>query len=234
MRRIVLACALACGSAAGAQTAPPQPADAGTRSEIADFTRCLVTHRREDARRAVLEHWDSRRLVYREWLREPQCYRLGRGFRSNSAVLRSSAANQLILSDLGPEDVARVPAAPPLPYATPDPVRTVDSRGRPASAASLERQREAIARRLNWVVIGQFGECVARANPAAVPVLAASPVASPAEIEALKAFGPQMPQCLPKGVRLELDRSSLRGAIVLAYYRLAMAARSQPVQGTVQ
>ena len=212
----------------------PTPADPRTRAEIAEFSKCLVRHRPEDSRRAVLEDWDSRKLVYRELLKEPMCSRLGRTLRFNSGVLQGSLASHLIGSDLEAEDIARVTTAPPLIHPVPEPVATTDSRGRPLAAAEIARRQETMQRRLSWVVIGQLGECVARTNAAAVPALAASPVASEEELGALKAFGAQLPACLPKGVTLELDRSSLRGAIVTGYYRLAMAARPAQVQGAAR
>lgn len=216
---------------ASAQTAP-MPADSRTRIEIAEFTKCLVRHRQADARRAVLEDWDSRKIVYRDFLRERLCAPMNRGMRFSSDVLRASLANHLIAADLGPGDLARVATAPPLVHAEPEPLRTVDSRGRPLPAARIQRQKDAIQRKLTWLLIDRLGECVARANPAAVPPLVSSPVASASELAALKAFGPQLPACVPSNVKLELDRSSLRGAIAVGYYRLAMAARQASGQGT--
>lgn len=211
----------------GAASQPaPQRADSRTRVELAEFAECLVKSRRSDARNAVLEDWDSRKLAYRELLAARDCVRIGRRLRVNSEVLRANLAGALIAADLGPQDPAAIAAAPMLAYPAPDPLRTFDAKGRPVGSDSIERQNAAIQRKLSWRAIAQFGDCVARANPAAVPALAASQVASESELAALKAFSPQMPACLPRGVKLELDRSSLRGAITLAYYRLATAARA--------
>lgn len=230
MRLLLFIVALGGAVVAPAQS-PPKPADSRTRVEVAVFTRCLVDNRRQEARRAVLEDWDSRSFVYRELLKERSCYRLGRGFRASASVLRENLAGHLIAGDLGPTDVGRIGLAPALRYPAPEPLRTVDAKGRSIGAASIERQQEAIQRKLTWTSIARFGECVVRANPVAVPALAASPVASDAELQALKAFGPHLPSCLPPNARLELDRSTLRGAILLAYYRLAMAARGASTQG---
>lgn len=232
--KLVAGLAIAALAASSSAQEAPTPADPRTRAEIAEFSKCLVRHRTEDSRRAVLEDWDSRKLVYRELLKEPMCVRLGRTLRFNAGVLKGHLATHLIGRDLGAEEIARVTTAPPLAHPLPEPVATTDSKGRPLAAEEIARRQETMQRRLSWVVIGQLGECVARSNPAAVPALAASPVASEAELAALKAFGPQLPTCLPKGVTVELDRSSLRGAILLGYYRLAMAARAAPEQGAAK
>lgn len=212
-------------SAAHAQEAPP-PADKASRLELAAFASCIVERQPGRARRAVVEDWDSGQLVYRDLLRESGCARAGLRLRFHAGSIKAAMADVLVRRDVGPADIGAVAAAPALAYTMPDPVRTVDGNGRPLSASSVERQQQAVASKLSWIAIAQFGECVARANPAAVPALAASAPASDPEMAALKAFSPQLPACLPKGVRLELDRSTLRGSVTLAYYRLAMAARA--------
>ena len=198
--------------------------DPAGREVLAKFAACLVDAKAELARQAVLEDWDGRTQGYRDLLTERRCAR-GRVFQFHASVLKSAMAGELAKRELGPIDVQLVPAAPPLSYKMPEPVSKVDGQGKALSDMKVKRQEEAVARKLHWVIINQFGECVVRANPAAVPPLLNASVALDAEMAAIKAFGEQMPACLPKGVKLELDRSTMRNSITLAYYRLAMAAR---------
>jgi len=202
-----------------------EPADKTDRALLASYADCVVQHRPDDARKAVIENWDGDRLAREDLIRERRCV-LPMRYQFHAGNFKAAMAGSLIRRDLGATDPATVSAAPTLGYTMPDPVRTVDEKGRQMSAKSIARQQEAIAAKAGWIAIAQFGECVARANPAAVPALADSAVGSESELAAIKSFGPQMPGCLPKGVKLELDRSTLRGAITLAYYRLAMAARA--------
>lgn len=206
-------------SAPAGALAAPEPANPESRQAMARYGACIAKAAPELAQRAVVEQWDSREFRQYDLYRIDQCWRRGQ-IRFNVASMRGAIANALVAGGAD-ADAARVSAAPALTYVMPEPVRTTDDKGRALGAAKIEAQQKAVAGKLNWTIISQFGECVARANPAAVPALARTEVASDAEVAALKAFGPQMPACLPKGVTLELDRSSLRNALVIAYYRLA-------------
>lgn len=222
--RFIAAAALFAAVPALADEDEVTKADPAAREVLARFATCIVEAKLEMARSAVLEDWDSRNRAYRDLVGEPKCVR-GRWLKFHAAILKSAIAGELAKRELGPTDVQSVPSAPPLTYAMPDPIKKVDGEGNALSEEKVKRQEEGIARKLHWVVINQFGECLARANSAAVPSLLASDVASDAEMTAIKAFGEQMPACLPKGVKLELDRSTVRNSITLAYYRLALAAR---------
>lgn len=204
--------------------AAQEPADRASRVALAEYGACIAKASPDLARRAVTEQWDRRQFYQYDLLRLDGCWKRGR-VRFHPANMRAAIANALILRD-GSIDPAQVAAAPPLAYQMPEPLRTTDSKGKPLSAEKLESQRKAIASKLNWIAIGQFGECVARANPGAVPALVRTEPGSDAEVAALKAFGPQLPACLPKGVTIELDRSSLRNSLAVAYYRLGTAPRA--------
>ena len=205
--------------------AAPSPADATARLALSDYADCIVKEQPEVARTAVLEDWEPRRLTDALLRTQSGCARPRQELRFQGAVIKAAMAGALAKRELGPSDIASVPTAPPLAYDMPEPLKTVDEKGKPLSSKKIEAQQEAIRKKAGWVAIAQFGECVARANPAAVPALLESELGSDAEMTAIKAFGPQMPACLRKGVKLELDRSTLRNSLAVGYYRLAMAAR---------
>ena len=222
---LVGAVLFAVGATAAAHSASPRPADTATRTLAAAFASCAVEREPDVARQTILEDWDARQVIKDRRLLNGGCVpsRMQLSFRA--PTLKALMAGLLISRDLGPNDVLAVAKAPALTYARPNPLQTVDAKGRPLSAGKVERQKEAIRQELSSVAIAQFGECVARANPADVPRLARTVFGSDAEMAALKAFWPHMPACLPAGMKMELDRATLRDAITLAYYRLAMAAR---------
>lgn len=64
-----------------------------------------------------------------------------------------------------------------------------------------------------------FGECVVAQNPAAVEVLAKSPVASGAESSATDVLTPQLAACVSEGQTLALDRTSLRQLLAVSLYK---------------
>jgi len=208
----------------------PEPASRTDRMFLSTYAHCITEQRPDAARKAVLEDWDSRSLVFRDLLRGEGCAVRGMRYQFPAGVLKAAMAGALIPRDLGSVDAATITSAPALSYTMPEPVKTVDDKGRPISAKGVERQQKAVEGKLRWIAIAQFGKCVARLAPAAVPVLANTITASDAELEALKAFAPHLPGCLPKGMTIELDRSTLRGAVTLAYYRLAMAPRPTTAQ----
>jgi hypothetical protein len=81
-----------------------------------------------------------------------------------------------------------------------------------------------------WAVLQPFGECVARANPEGVRSLALTDAGSESEQMALKVLLPLFGGCLPAGVTFKLRGKDVRGASVLAYYRLAKLASPAPIK----
>ena len=213
-------------AAASAQSKPaPAPADRATRIIAARFAGCAVEREPDVARKTILEDWDARRVIKDRRLLNSGCVPPRMQLSFQAPTLKALMAGLLMKRDLGPNDVQAVATAPALTYAMPDPLKTVDARGRPLAGTKIEAQKNGIRKKLGTIAIAQFGECAARANPAAVPPLARTVFGSDAEMAALKAFWPHLPGCLPGGMKLELDPATLRDAITLAYYRLAMAAR---------
>lgn len=82
------------------------------------------------------------------------------------------------------------------------------------------RQRDVAA-----IALSDFGECVVRANPQGARDLLRTKINSNEELGALRAIMPSFSGCLDRGSTLKTDRSTVRGAVALTYYRLAYAPR---------
>ena len=68
-----------------------------------------------------------------------------------------------------------------------------------------------------------FGECVVRTDPSGSHALLMTQVVSPEETAALKAVVPAFSSCVPAQRTLSFDKTVIRGAVALNYYRLAKA-----------
>lgn len=216
-----------------ASAAPAQRlklSDKDSRQVMADFARCVVKERAPLASRAVVEDWDSERIIAEGGkLLPPTCVNaagLIDALRFPAPTIRAGLAEQFLLADpaiaLTADSVA---AAVPLAYRQPWPIATVDKKGRPLKAEAIERQSAAVAEKQMLIRGQQVGECVVRANPAAVRAIFATEIAGSAEIEAFKLLAPVLPKCVPARTQMAFSRNSLRAALALSYYRMAMAAR---------
>lgn len=74
------------------------------------------------------------------------------------------------------------------------------------------------------VALEQFGECVARANPALSRSLVLSYPASRQENEAVQVLMPKLSACIPDGEKIELSKATVKGAIAEGLLRLTRAA----------
>ncbi len=195
-----------------------------TRLVASDFGRCLVRKKPDVARRAVVEDWDSP-AMHSQQLITSDCL-IGGVLAIKPLLLKASMAAALMEADVAGATPETIKLMPPLFYRGAPPMLTIDQRGRALSRRKLVEQQERQQSWAEWTAIAQFGECVVRAEPTAVPALATSVPNTKTEIASLKPFGPHLGNCLRKGVRMEIDRGTLRATLTLAYYRLAMAAKS--------
>lgn len=76
-----------------------------------------------------------------------------------------------------------------------------------------------------WV-LGKYGECVVRTNPAAAKALLLTRVETSGEARAFDALRQALGECLPEGKTLAFGKLVLRGTIAVNYYRVAHAAHS--------
>lgn len=120
----------------------------------------------------------------------------------------------------GPTDLSAVPALERRPVAPLDEAALATMNDRRAQEV---RDRHAGAMGLRTMAL--LGECVARRNPDTVRGLALTTPASPEEAAAFRTVQPAIASCLPVGATVRLNRGTVRGALLLNYYRLAYAAQ---------
>lgn len=69
--------------------------------------------------------------------------------------------------------------------------------------------------------VGHLGECIVRANPSGAVDVLNTTMDDPSELVALKALTPAIVGCVRSGEVAAFNRTDLRSAIALSYYRLA-------------
>lgn len=78
------------------------------------------------------------------------------------------------------------------------------------------------------VALEQFGECVAKADPAAARRLLLANSSSSAESSAIAELSPKFSGCIVAGEKITLSKLIAKGAIAEAMYRLMRAAEGAP------
>lgn len=217
--------------AAALVAALPVPASAGTdpvaaRKVLSDYASCIV--RREPA---VAKAWvlsgkflsrgDSAlgKLSQRECIDVQKTAML----RAGGIMMRGSLAQALFDRDQAVLTATDFAAAPALYWDEPSAVATTGKDGKPLPQAAIEAQTRAVSSKSAEIQLARLGECVVRANAAGSRAVLTSAAATSAELDALKALTPQLSTCVPTGQTVAFDRVTLRGALALAYYRLATA-----------
>lgn len=236
-----LAPVMAVLAAPAAAAEPPSPQQ--IRAFLAEYGQCVAKREPELAQKSVLsgasfsrDSAEGKRLMQRECM-DPQLLRnTSDGFsgrlrmRFDEDTYRGVIAEALIARHNAVLDAAKLPAIATLTYEEPRPLRTTDRDGKPIAEDSLARQRMAIARKTQAMLMGKLGECVVRIAPAQSRATLTTALDTPAELAALNALGPTLGQCVKAGETVSLDRISVRGALAIAYYRLSQAKPSGATQ----
>lgn len=205
---------------------------ANERRIMADYAQCLVKNRRVAASRAILSSGsiDDKGAKSAD-ISSSACLQSAAGFasrmRSEDGAMLGAIADALVRAGIGTAPTPILTSVPALTHREAYPVETVDKRnGKPVDAETLARREEGFrkAQMRNW--LSRIGECVVRTDTAGARTALATRVTTPEEIAALRALSPALASCLPKDMTLSFDRTGLRGAIAINYYRLAMAART--------
>jgi hypothetical protein len=141
------------------------------------------------------------------------------------ALYRGAVAEQLIRRDLSKATVIDPVPLPALEWPGPERPSLVDKRGRglPAPAQKEAERRYAATVADNQVM--PLGECVVRADPAGSRTALLTEMDSPLELAKLKAMSPTIARCIAQGETSKFNRTTLRAALAVSYYRLAAAAR---------
>lgn len=242
MKRVLsLVPLIALASMPAAAAEPPSPQQ--IRAFLAEYGTCIAKREPELAQKSVLSgasfHRDSpegKRLMQRECMDAELLRNQADGFagrlrmRFDEDTYRGVIAEALIAKHNAAVDVAALPTIPALSYDEPRPLRLTDRDGQPLDEERLARQRAAIARKTQAMLMGKLGECVVRAAPAQSRAVMATAIDTPAELQSLNALGPTLGQCVQAGETVSLDRVSVRGALAIAYFRLSQAKPSGAIQ----
>ena len=232
---------IALASTPVAAAEPPTPQQ--IRAFLAEYGQCVVKREPDLAQKSVLsgasfsrESAEGKRLMQRECMSEELLRNQANGFagrlrmRFDEDTYRGVIAEALIAKNNAVLNAGALPAITPLTYEEPRPLRTTDRDGKPIDEDSLARQRLAIARKTQAMLMGKLGECVVRIAPAQSRAALTTAIDTPAELLALNALGPTLGQCIKAGETVSLDRISVRGALAIAYYRLSQAKPSGATQ----
>jgi hypothetical protein len=223
------------GAMSPSHAAPPSAAQ--VRHFMAEYGTCIAKREPELASKFVITGVDfkrdsdeRRRLWQRECLDHEELRNTSRGFRGSvglkDATYRGAIAEALIKREGDKLNANDFSAVAPLTYEEPWALRTTTQDGKPIPEERLQRQRDAIEVKTLANRVARLGECVVRQTPAQSRAILAVPIDTESELQALKAVTPAIQQCIPKGQTVSFDRMSLRGAIAIAYYRLANAAQT--------
>ena len=220
---------------------PPSPQQ--IRAFLAQYGECVAKREPDLAQKSVLsgasfsrDSAEGKRLMQRECM-DPELLRnQADGFagrlrmRFDEDTYRGVIAEALIAKHAAVVDLAKLPTIPVLTYEEPRPLRTTDREGKAIPEDGLARQRAAIARKTQAMLMGKLGECAVRAAPVQSRAVMGTAIDTPAELQALNVLGPTLGQCIKAGETVSLDRVSVRGALAIAYYRLSQAKPSGAIQ----
>jgi hypothetical protein len=226
---------LAVAAAASLCVFPCPPAGATNkggeaRAMMNRFAACTVQRQPEFARRFVLNPGARPSPSDLEKVAPPEClWRAGRDvieLSMRDALYRGALAERLIRGDLSDSPALDPASLPALEWPDPERPSLVDQRGRglPAAAQKEAQRRYAAAVADNRIM--PLGECVVRADPAGSRAVMTTEEDSPEELAKLKAMSPTIARCIARGGTPNFNRTILRAALAVSYYRLGAAARA--------
>ena len=237
MRRLAIlaAAAIVWSSQAAAQVSDPYrnpwtrsgpietPGDASKHAAnevLRSFARCIVTYHGDAARRYVL-------LPLGSWVPHKDFLDIGDsrclGFVSGRLAMgglayRGALAEELLRWDFTHLNADALASASPLDWS---PFRSgVDGPLAPQTPSEGQRVPNVA---LAGGMIGALAECVIRRSPVGSRALLNTKT-EPAERAAMQVLLPDIAQCTQATGTVRFNRSSLRQAVAVAYYRLAWAA----------
>jgi hypothetical protein len=193
---VVLALAWACSAGAQSRTLLEREITTAEAAQtLQNFARCVVIRAPNRARDILAMDFNTDE--YRDRIRSfaqtySHCAPSGHRLGFSGLAFAGDMAEQLLLVDANGADLAARVAYDP---------------ARPPVTARAEQETMAL--------------CAVRAAPQKVAALLATPVFSTDEAAALRAMMPEVQSCLAAGVRLGLNRISMRALLALAAYRLA-------------
>ncbi|TFI56993.1 hypothetical protein E2493_17280 [Sphingomonas parva] len=227
IRVITIGCILAAtASAAAAEDLSARE----TRKLVDKYARCIVAARPIKAAEALVANVDTQTMV-RDYTRliDPACL-----LHTRSSVVsarfpgdsyRYALADALVRRELAALPAPELANVAPLTYRPlPEPPRPLPEG---AGWKAKKEQEEAQDRYLDaaaYDFAARYGECVVRADPVGTKAVLLSEPASAEETTRFAAIVGALQTCVAPGRTQAFTRIVLRGAMAVAYYRLAHAA----------
>ena len=225
MRLIALLClgCLMLMSAEVSAKAQREFSEAETRKFMQEFGDCKAYFHMSMARRAIIENADLQTMMSKyQRLVDTDCLPRDRGV----GTVRMSG--DVILYAIAGGYVRRIlPRSPAFDFSGVSPLshRLVPPLDTELLNSTAEKDQAAVKQhknRLASLALSLFTECVSRNAPAEVLKLIVSKVGSKKEKIGFVAIGSTMSDCLGTG-QVNFSREALRGALSLAFARLALA-----------
>jgi hypothetical protein len=228
-----IACGLAAATLIGAGLCSPADAKnsgGGARAMMIRFAACTVQRERDFARRFVLAPGLRPTPAALEKLGPPECLRRAGEdiieLRMRDALYRGALAEQLIRAEMSSTAIIDPSSVPALAWPEPERPSAVNERGRSLTAAEQKRSELGYAEAAADQNVMRLGECVVRADPAGSRDAVLTEMDSANELAKLKAMAPTIARCVARGQTPKFNRTTLRAALAVGYYRLAAAARA--------
>jgi hypothetical protein len=202
----------------------------GARAMMNRFAACTVQQAPDFARAFVLAPGLRPSPAALEKLGPPECLRRAGEdiieLRMRDALYRGALAEQLIRAEMA--EAAAIDPNPVPALAWPEPQRppAVHETGRALTAGEQKRLELGYAEARADQDVMRLGECVVRADPAGSRDALLTEMDSPDELAHLKAMAPTIARCVARGETSKFNRTNLRAALAVSYYRLAAAARA--------
>jgi hypothetical protein len=151
----------------------------------------------------------------------------GAHFNMKDLQLKGMFAESLIARDHSSWPPLNPAELRPIDWSVPPPMLVDPRSGKPLEPAVARIVQADHDLAVAQSQVGRLGECVVRANPAGSVTVLNTKMDDPTEVAALKALTPVIAACIKAGETASFNRTDLRSAIALSYYRLASAdARS--------
>jgi hypothetical protein len=205
------------------------PSPGVSRAVLAEFSKCIVRRKHDDAARVVLDPAANLGKERATGLFISDCMPARSRMRATATQIRFGLAEALTLAEAGKLSFDFAGVAP-LYHRPFNPPSLGDVRADPGRLSDLSLYP---AEQAAFAAVSPFGECVVRAAPAQSLAVLRTRVETREESAALEALFPMLGKCLGKGQEMRLNRFVMRGTLALNLYRLARAPRVA-VAGRVQ
>ncbi len=198
-----------------------------TRLIAYDYAKCVVGRHTASASAALLIDVDNGTMMrsHRDLI-DGDCLvrtmHTGARMKFPGDLYRYALADALFARELAAAPAIDPSTVPPLERRTlPDPPAPLPANASAKDKAKYEEAVKDFDEVKSFRVLGEYGECVVRANPTAAKELLLTRPETASENSRFDALRPSLAECLPPDRTLTFGRLVLRGTIAVNYYRLA-------------